>query len=431
MFAIAILVLIPLAGEGKPAPRLPLGKETTYVTGPLDKQGYINYEAALNDLLSQGITPDKNANALIWMALGPHPEGLSMPLEFFKALGIREPPERGDYFVDLKSFLKNYLKLDEAEWEDVYDQLTRTTQRPWDTRECPHITTWLKLNEKPLALVIEATKRPNYYNPFMSRRTEVGPGPLIGALLPGVQKCRELAAALAARAMMRASEKKFDEAWGDLLACHRLGRFISRGASIIEALVGIALNQIASTADLAYLERASLTSKQIQDHLKDLQDLPPLAPLADKVDLGERFIFLDSLQLIRRGSIGRLEAVVDGRSPRKPDPEEVKAFEKINWEPAFRNGNRWYDRLAETIRLKDRATREKKLNEIEEKFEALKQEGVQANLLVNEGRETPDKAIGKAISNSLVGLMLPSIRKIQIAYDRLEQIQRNLHVAFA
>ena len=52
-----------------PAPKLPLGKDTTYVNGPLDKYGYIDYEAALNAELSKGITPEKNAKALIILAL--------------------------------------------------------------------------------------------------------------------------------------------------------------------------------------------------------------------------------------------------------------------------------------------------------------------------------------------------------------------------
>ena len=52
-----------------------VGTETTYVTGPLDKQGYVDYVAALNERLREGITPENNANVLIWQALGPRPEG--------------------------------------------------------------------------------------------------------------------------------------------------------------------------------------------------------------------------------------------------------------------------------------------------------------------------------------------------------------------
>src|ERR1700724_174995 len=51
-----------------------ISKETTYVTGPVDKDGYIDYAAALNERLRQGVTPENNANVLIWKALGPHPK---------------------------------------------------------------------------------------------------------------------------------------------------------------------------------------------------------------------------------------------------------------------------------------------------------------------------------------------------------------------
>src|SRR5205085_135586 len=111
------------------------------------------------------------------------------------------------------------------------------------------------------------------------------PGLLIGVVLSGVQKRRELASALTARALLRVGEGRFDEAWQDLLACHRLGRLVARGAIFIEVLVGIAVDQIASSADLAYLERAKLTTRQVRDCLRDLQGLPPLPPMADKIDL--------------------------------------------------------------------------------------------------------------------------------------------------
>ena len=54
------------AAEANPAAKLPIGKETTYVDGPLDKEGYVDYESALNDRLGEGITPEQNANVLLW-----------------------------------------------------------------------------------------------------------------------------------------------------------------------------------------------------------------------------------------------------------------------------------------------------------------------------------------------------------------------------
>src|SRR5690349_15385423 len=48
--------------------------ETTYVTDAVDVHGVPDYVAALNDRLGKDVTPETNANVLIWRALGPHPE---------------------------------------------------------------------------------------------------------------------------------------------------------------------------------------------------------------------------------------------------------------------------------------------------------------------------------------------------------------------
>jgi hypothetical protein len=432
----SLILLALVAADDKPAPKFPVGKETTFVTGPLDRNGYIDYEAALNDRLGKGITPEKNANVLLWKALGPTPEGGNgMPAEYFKRLGIDEPPRSGDYLISLGTFLKDHAKLDPGQFDAVFDQQSRAGQRPWAAKDFPHIAAWLKANEKPLAMAVEATKRPDYFNPLVSRKSEKEPGSLIGALLPNVQKCREIASSLAARALLLVGEGRFDEAWQDLLACHRLGRLVSRGATLIEALVGIAIDQVASNAELAYLERAKLNAQQVRDRLKDLQGLPPMAPLADKLDLGERIVYLDSLQLVRRGGVGYLEGLSGGPG-KKPSAEELKALDKIDWTPALRNGNRWYDRLAAASRLNDRAAREKEFDKIDDELKALKKEvtqsaGLAKLLSLAVGVEQPDKMVGKAIGDVLISLLMPAVRKVQSAYDRSEQVQRNLHVAFA
>src|SRR5438876_478985 len=81
----------------KPRGKFTIGKETTFVSGPLDKDGYIDYVAALNERMSKSVTPENNANVVIWKAFGPHPESATMPPEFFKWLG-NQPPEKGDYW---------------------------------------------------------------------------------------------------------------------------------------------------------------------------------------------------------------------------------------------------------------------------------------------------------------------------------------------
>lgn len=425
MGAFLVLPLLFFAADESPKPKLPVGKDTTYVNGPIDKNGYIDFEAALNDWLGRGVTPDNNANVLLWKALGPRPEGGgAMPPEFFKRLGIDEPPLSGDYFIDLTRFLKDHPPLDPEKVSEVDNHLTWAGQRPWTAKDYPTLAAWLKANEKPLALVVEATKRPRYFNPLVSRRDNGEPSSLMRCLIPGVQKCRSLATALTARAMLRLGEGKYDAAWEDLMACHRLGRHLTHGATLLESLVGLAVRLVAQNPTLAYLENAPLTSKQILTKLKELQDLPPLANMVDKIDLGERLLTLDSLQAIRSGRS-------DG--PNKiPNEEDLAALDKIDWGSALRVCNTWYDRMAESLRMKDRPAREKAFDQLEKELDKMlvaKKELGNLDKLIENG--DPSQAAGERIGMILMGLLAPAIRRMQGSFDRVEQIERNLHVAFA
>jgi len=191
-----------------------ISKETTYITGPLDKDGYIDYAAALNERLSKGVTLENNANVLIWKALGPHPEGATMPNEFFKLMGMEAPPEKGEYFIDQEVYIKDHLKLDlkSKEADQFFKQVGECTRKPWSSKDYLKVASWLEANEKPLVLVVEATKRLHYFSPCVPPKTEKGPRGLIAVLLPGVQKCRGFAYLLVARAMLRAGQGRNDEA---------------------------------------------------------------------------------------------------------------------------------------------------------------------------------------------------------------------------
>jgi hypothetical protein len=416
-------------------PKFTVSEKTTYVTGPLDKDGYVDYVAALNERLGKGVTPKNNANALLWKALGPRPEGGKMPRAFFKLMGIEEPPEKGEYLVDLAKYAKGNANVDPTgkRLDELYKQQEQALSRPWTAKEYPDIAAWLKANDKPLAVVAEAVKRPRYFNPLVPSGTDKGAAGLIAVLLPAVQKCRELASALTARAMLRAGEGKLDDAWQDLLACHRLGRLTAQGGTIIEGLVGIAIDQIASGASLTFLAHAKLDSKRALACLRDLRELPPLPPMADKVDLAERFMFLDTVMMIDRHGTKYLTGLANGGPGIKPDPRAEEVLKNIDWDPALRNGNRWYDRMAAAMRARDRATREKQLDKIEEELKELKKKADDPEDLPGLlfGEEERPEVGGEKLGNVLISLLVPAVRKMQTAGDRAEQTQRNLHVAFA
>jgi hypothetical protein len=426
----------PDTGAKEPKRRFTVGKETTHVTGPVGKDGYIDYAAALNQRMRQGVTPDNNAAVLLWKALGPHPEGGKTSPEIFRWLGMEAPLEGGDYYIDLSKYVKEHVKDADQRTDILEHQEYRAMLRPWTPQQYPQLAAWLKANDKPLALVVEATKRTRYFSPLVPRRVGSGSSGLIGALLPAAQKCRALGNALAARAMLRVGLGAHDLAWQDLLACHRLGRLVGRGPTLIEGLIGIALETIASNADLAYLEFARPTARRLDRCLRDLQNLPPPAAMADKVDLTERFTFLDIVMMIDRGGnhiVRDLESLAGGKSAKAVDPQSQRILKNIDWDPALRNANRWYDRIVTAMRARDRAARVRLLNAIETDVKALKKKLVDSgklNQALLDDKLAP-AVRGKALGDILICLLLPAVPKVHTAADRSGQIHDNLRLAFA
>lgn len=433
LLSVVLLAANDDSEKKKPKPRFPLGKETTVVTEPLDADGYIDYAAALNEHWRRGVTPENNANVLLWKAFGPHPEGATMPAEFFKWMGIKSPPEQGDYFIPIPRFAREKLKLDPGPGiKAIDDELVGCSQISWKESEHPNIAAWLKANEKPLAVVLEATKLTHYYSPLVPERTKNGPRLLLNARLPGVQECREVAKSLTARALLRVGEGRFDDAWQDLLACHRLSRLVAHGATLIELLVGIALDAVAGKADLAFLERVHWNAEQIRNRLRELQKLAPMPLVADTVDFGDRFWLLEIIVTIDRYGPEVLENLADG-TVKKSSPWTKLFRARVDYEPALRNANRWYNLIAKALRIKDRTTRETQLAQLHAELRVLKgktQESIPGALELLFAKDS-DKIRGETIGNILIGLMLPAFNKVQSAADRCEQTQNDLYVAFA
>lgn len=427
--------------QGKRTPRVTVSKETTYITGPLDKDGYVDYETALNERLGKDITPERNAVALLWQALGPNLNGRPVLPEFFRLLKIPAPPEHGRYFVALYQYATADLKLTPgAQTRQLYHQQDWAASRPWVIQEHPQIAAWLQANEKPLAVVVEATRRPDYYQPLVSRKSgNEGWYGLLGALVPGGKTYPEIASALAARAMLHAGAGRFDEAWQDLMTCHRFARLLMRGADPGEYLVGAEIDQVASRAELALLDRANPTVKQAQAWLCDLKRLPPIPPIADKLDLGMRLMFLNTTMLVRRDPIKTLSllAILGGRPRPLHQDEDPKAqpalVDSVDWDSLLRAGNVWYDRLVAAHRMKDHAAREREIDRIEQEVKALEKDaGTPAAVIeVLRRANTPGNDVRKKLEYFLRDYFVALIRWLRQAADRTEQAERNLHVAFA
>jgi hypothetical protein len=424
--------------QGKP--KFTIGKQTTFVTCPLDKDGFVDYAAALNERAGQGVTPETNVNVLLWKAFGPRYLKHKLRPEFFQCLGMPVPPEQGDYFVDLEPFFTKGSGKDRAKrLQAMIDQMDPTSERPWTARQYPETAAWLKANEQPLTLFLEASKRPHYYSPLVPDPTASGEPGLLDASLVGLHHCRTAAHTLTVRAMLRVGEGHAEEAWQDLLACHRLGRLVTGSPLFVQSLTGVGMDRLAGAADLAFLESPGLSAKAIKGCLRDLQRLRPRQAIADQMDFGERLCFLDTVMMINRHGVKYLDRFFPTVLSTPESLKEVAALKKrlaetilptMDWDPVLEHANRWSNREVDALRQKDRATREKLLGQIKKDVTALKRELLESATRGN-GAVGDNRARGKLICDLVIAMFPTTLPQMQHAFERSEQMDRILHVAFA
>lgn len=410
-----------------PAPKIAISKETTFITGPLAEDGYIDYLAALNAMGAKGVTPENNAAIPLYQAFGPRDVPKQERERVAKLLGIAPLPDEGKYFIDETSFLLRNQKdaarpaaeADPNAAQVAAAQFERARERPWSPDDFPLVAAWLKQNEPAVDLIVTASKRERFYFPLFG----TGDRPmLIAVLLPMAQQVRHAGRALVARAMLRLKAGRIDEAWEDILACHRLGRLIAQGPTIIEGLVGIALEGVAAHADAAIAHHGGLTAERARRFAEDLRQLPPMPKMVDKIRIGERFMFLDAVSMMAR----RGPAEISHLTGANTEPTGLLAWLAnsagalvIDWEEPLRQGNAWYDRLVEAFEKPTRAERDAAFQRIETDLKQMAQETRDFKNFVWElMTSSPRRSVGRQIGRMLVALLVPAISSVAKAEDR-------------
>ena len=410
-----------------------VGPETSVAVGPLDADGYVDYVAALNERLRGKITPERNANVLIWQAIGPRPSGANTPPDYFKWLGRPAPPEQGVYLVDWITFLNSRHPdlgpVSSGDKQAVKAWLDRVRKWPWKTDDEPDIAAWLVRNATPLEKLVEASKLTDYYNPLIPKDRPNGQGIVFNHFLSNVEKYREAAVLLGSRAMLRLGSGRTNDAWTDLITCHRLGRLFQQGSTLIELLVGISVESIAQQGEAIFLSQANLTRQQVDACMADLRGLPAPAKAADKIDLAERFLMLDVMQILARNLADGLKALDMKDNGADNRIMYFGVFARSNdWNVAMKTANTHYDRLIATLRIEDLTTRMEKKAALDAEKNLWSEEMVKhirAAALLGAGKR--GELIGNIVGSQMSGIAF----HIKAAEERLAQENEHLILAFA
>ncbi len=413
-----------------------LDKDTTFLTEPLDAEGFVDYETALNERLRGDIGPETNVVAWLLEALGPKPEGKRLHPDFYKWLGTEPPAEKGEYYVPLQA---------EFRWEIAFNGLTgfghRLTCRqnePWAAADDPKFARWLRKNKGPLAQVEAAVKLAAFYLPVVGRSKDGVTGLTRSHGSNLNTAVRDLTAALAARANLRCGERAYAAAWQDVLTLYRLGRHYASGGFLIHDLVASAVEHIATCRALAVLELALPSAAQAERYGDDLRSLPPKPPLADIVAEGERFHGLDFLRVFRREGLRALTHS-DKRRRKLPAAKREASVGKLDFEVLLRSVNATSDRAASALRLPTHGERVAAFVSLLADFPSPQDheftipdrlEDVAA-LLEEKDAEKLRTTVTSAIEARLRCLGLVVSRYVHVLQDRMAQEHQNLLVAVA
>ncbi|MHC4658328.1 MAG: hypothetical protein ACYS83_04020, partial [Planctomycetota bacterium] len=101
---------------------------------------------------------------------------------------------------------------------------------------------WLADNKEILDLVLAGTQKPYCWQTYANKQNT---SEMMAVLLPNLSQFRQLARALCWRVRLRAEQGRYGDAFSDIKSCYRLGQHLKGDKTLIEQLVGIAVEGLA------------------------------------------------------------------------------------------------------------------------------------------------------------------------------------------
>jgi len=399
--------------------KITISRETTYISGPVNPDGTINYVAYLNEKYSKGVTADNNAGVAILRILGPNLIDEPIRGKTYALLQMNMLPDTGDYFLTYRDYVEKTVP--EPDQKGAIDQHEPATRYLWSAKMYPVVAQWLSTQEDHLAALCEASKLPRYYIPL------VCPGQtpcVLGAVLPRLSLCLDAAKALVARALLRANAGDLEGARADLAATRRLARLFSQDPVVLGWLVGMSAASLAAKATERLVITGNLPPRQLKAMLEELNATPPLPDIRETISK-ERFCGLDAIMIAARGSVHSLRELVVMANPGRPQKQDALLLslqkERPDWDETLRTYNRWFDDLAEPIQG-NRTTKQERSWEaanndyanLRAKLRELGSEEGWLKDVLRTRKETPAqrrKRIGKETGDLLSAIFMPRLAR--------------------
>ncbi|MFC1677531.1 hypothetical protein ACFL3G_10785 [Planctomycetota bacterium] len=133
----------------------------------------------------------------------------------------------------------------------IYEQLSEERRKlpgiKYDEateQEKQAIKNYLEEQKETLAFVVEGSKKPYYWREYNTGDDATDEA--IAVLLPYLSGYRGIAKSLRWRALLNAEQGQYERAFEDMLVCYRFGRHLKGDKTLVEQLVGIAIEALSA-----------------------------------------------------------------------------------------------------------------------------------------------------------------------------------------
>lgn len=286
------LVCSPVA-NGQDVPkkkksRLAVGKATTFLTEPLDQDGYVNYRKAIDDLYGRGVTSENNANVPLRQMSGDAGFPTERNAQYYDLLGIAAWKEG-----DRKLFTYDDMKEEfGGEWRREYQ---RCSCKPWTEEEAPMVAEWIRRNADLLGAIRDAAARPFFFAPLSPYRSS-----MMNAAVPDTVNAMSALSLLQTDAMLNLGKQREGVAMNDLIACHRLAAHMGRGWALLDQSFSAALRCQIYQAEVSYLNHARPNVERTRFWRRKRDAIPRSKSFAETVGTTARYLTLDCLTRVAR-----------------------------------------------------------------------------------------------------------------------------------
>jgi CRISPR/Cas system CSM-associated protein Csm2 small subunit len=220
-----------------------------------------------------------------------------------------------------------------------------------------------------------------------------------------------------------------DAAFDDVLTMWRMGHQVRNGGTLVEQLVGIAIQGIATSPIETICASGKPTSKQLMDFLAELDKIPQPKGIHASVELAERYMMLDIIVSMGRGETDTYSQL-GGMPQRRPGQLMNFAFKTVDWEECLRVSNIWYERIIEDAKIEGFEARSVALTQLEDDMKVLQQKLVSpSNLALTAvgGRRVK----GRLMAESLVTMLSPALQQVSAAEFRSDAFRKRSRILIA